>query len=152
MRLHARSLQTCPTLCDPTDCSLPGFSVHGILQARILEWVAMPSSRAYSRPRKWPTLTSPALASRFFTIPLFLFLQLATYIHFPSLSGTTTDFASIFAPVNYPLYKSQGGFFAPLITYLGFQVPKESCMLWSFSTFNLIVTFVDMTLFWNYCQ
>ena len=32
--------QLCPTLCDPTDCSLPGFSVHGMFQARILEWVA----------------------------------------------------------------------------------------------------------------
>ena len=35
----AKLLQSCPTLCDPVDCSLPGFSVHGILQARILEWV-----------------------------------------------------------------------------------------------------------------
>ena len=35
--------QSCPTLCDPTDCSLPGSSVHGILQARILEWVPIPS-------------------------------------------------------------------------------------------------------------
>ena len=42
--------QSCPTLCDPTDCSPPGSSVHGILQARILEWVAMPSSRGSSRP------------------------------------------------------------------------------------------------------
>ena len=33
--------QSCPTLCEPTDCSLPGSSVHGILQARILEWVAI---------------------------------------------------------------------------------------------------------------
>ena len=47
----AQSLQSCPTLCDPMDCSLPGSSVHGILQARILEWVAMPSSRGSSRPR-----------------------------------------------------------------------------------------------------
>ena len=39
--------QSCPTLCDPTDCSPPGSSVHGILQARILEWVAMPSSRGW---------------------------------------------------------------------------------------------------------
>ena len=39
------------TLCDPMDCSLPGFSVHGILQARILDWVVMPSSRGSSRPR-----------------------------------------------------------------------------------------------------
>ena len=42
---HDRSLQSCPTLCDPMDCNLPGSSVHGILQARMLEWVAMPSSR-----------------------------------------------------------------------------------------------------------
>ena len=38
----AKSLQLCPTLCDPMDCSLPGFSIHGILQARTLEWVARP--------------------------------------------------------------------------------------------------------------
>ena len=37
----AKSLQSCPTLCDPMDCSLPGFSAHGILQARTLEWVAI---------------------------------------------------------------------------------------------------------------
>ena len=40
--------QLCPTLCDPMDCSPPGCSVHGILQARILEWVAMPSLRGPS--------------------------------------------------------------------------------------------------------
>ena len=40
-----------PTLCDLEDCSPPGSSVHGILQARILEWVAMPSSRGSSPPR-----------------------------------------------------------------------------------------------------
>ena len=39
--------QSCLTLCDPLDCSPAGFPVHGISQARILEWVAMPSSRAY---------------------------------------------------------------------------------------------------------
>ena len=37
----AKSLQSCPTLCDPKDCSLPGFSVHGILQARTMEWAAI---------------------------------------------------------------------------------------------------------------
>ena len=46
-----KSLQSCPTLCDPLDCSPPGSSVHGILQARILEWVAMPSSKGSSQPR-----------------------------------------------------------------------------------------------------
>ena len=43
--------QWCPTLCDPMDCSLPGSSVYGILQARILEWVAIPFSRGSSHPR-----------------------------------------------------------------------------------------------------
>ena len=49
--LHWGSLQSCPTLCDPMDCSPPGSSVHGILQARILECVAMPSSRKSFWPR-----------------------------------------------------------------------------------------------------
>ena len=55
----------CPTLCDPMDCSLPGSSVHGILQARILEWVAISFSRGSSWSRIEPA--SPALAGRFFT-------------------------------------------------------------------------------------
>ena len=45
------SVQLCPTLCKPMDCSPPGSSVHGVLQARILEWVAMPSSRGSYPPR-----------------------------------------------------------------------------------------------------
>ena len=45
------SFQWSWTLCDPMDCSLPGSSIHGILQARILEWVAMLSSRGSSQPR-----------------------------------------------------------------------------------------------------
>ena len=40
--------QSCPTLCDPTDCSPPGSSIHGILQARMLEWVAISCSRVIS--------------------------------------------------------------------------------------------------------
>ena len=47
--------QLCLTLCDPVDLSLPGSSVHGILQARILEWVAVPSSRGSSEPVIEPT-------------------------------------------------------------------------------------------------
>ena len=43
--------QSCLTQCDPMDCSPPGFSVHELLQARILEWTAMPSSRGSSGPR-----------------------------------------------------------------------------------------------------
>ena len=52
--LHITSLHaylSCPTLCNPMDCSPPGSSVHGTLQARILEWVAISSSRGFSQPR-----------------------------------------------------------------------------------------------------
>ena len=44
--------QSCLTLCDPMDCNLLGFSIHGILQARILEWIAISFSRESSRPRE----------------------------------------------------------------------------------------------------
>ena len=58
--------QSCPTLCDPIDCSPPDFSVQGILQARILEWVAILLSRGSFPPRD-RTHTSH-IAHRFFTI------------------------------------------------------------------------------------
>ena len=45
----AKSLQSCPTLCDPMDCSLPGSSAHGIFQARVLEWVAITFSLSLLR-------------------------------------------------------------------------------------------------------
>ena len=47
------SLSRVQVFCDPVDCSTPGSSVHGISQARILEWVAIPSFRGSSRPRDW---------------------------------------------------------------------------------------------------
>ena len=56
----------CPTLCNPSDCSPPGSSVHGILQARILEWVAVPFSRRSSQPRDQTHVS--LIASEFFTI------------------------------------------------------------------------------------
>ena len=43
--------RSCPTLCDPMDCSISGSSVHGIFQARVLEWIAISFSRESSRPR-----------------------------------------------------------------------------------------------------
>ena len=57
--------QSCPTLCDPMDCNPPGSSVYEILQARILEWVAIPFSRGSSQPRDWTQVS--CTAGRFFT-------------------------------------------------------------------------------------
>ena len=58
--------QSCPTICDPLDSSLPGSSVHGIPQAGILEWVAIPFSRGSSRSRDWTQVFGTA--GRFFII------------------------------------------------------------------------------------
>ena len=52
--------------CSPMDCSPPGSCVHGILQARILEWVAIPSSKGSSRPRDWTSVA--CITGRFSTI------------------------------------------------------------------------------------
>ena len=58
-KVKVKSL-SCPTLCHPMDCSLLGSSIHGIFQARVLEWVAMPSSRGSSRPRDWTQVSQAA--------------------------------------------------------------------------------------------
>ena len=57
--------QSCPTRCNPMDCSLPGSTVHRIFQARILEWVAISSCRRSSWPRDWTQV--PCIAGRFLT-------------------------------------------------------------------------------------
>ena len=54
MYIHVSEVaQSCPTLCDPMDYSLPGSSIHGIFQARVLEWVTISFSRGSSQPRDW---------------------------------------------------------------------------------------------------
>ena len=51
MKVKVKGAQSCPTLCDPMDCGPSGSSVYGILQARILEWVAIPFSRGSSQSK-----------------------------------------------------------------------------------------------------
>jgi len=58
-------LQSCPTLCDPIDCGLQGSYIHGVIQARIVEWVPVPSSRGSSQPRDGATIS--CIAGGFFT-------------------------------------------------------------------------------------
>ena len=79
----AKLLQSCPTLCNPVDCSPPGSSVHRILQARILDWVAMPSSRKSSWPRNWNHISCGV----FTTEPLrkHLYIHIYAYIYISSV-------------------------------------------------------------------
>ena len=79
----AQSLQSCSTLCDPMDHSLPGSSVHGILQARILAWVAVPSSRGSSQPSEIEPRSSTLQVDSLPTVVMhsytFLFLIMSTF-------------------------------------------------------------------------
>ena len=66
--VRAKPIQLYVTHCNPRDCSPPGSSVHGMLQARILEWAAMPSAGDLPDPGIEPTsLMSPAFSGGFFT-------------------------------------------------------------------------------------
>ena len=66
--MHAELLQLCLTLCNPMDYSPPGSSAHGIVQARTLKWIDMPSPGDLPNPGiKLASLMFPALAGKFFT-------------------------------------------------------------------------------------
>ena len=68
--MHGCLLQSCPTLCDPMNCSLPGSSVHGILQVRILEWVAISSSKGSSQRRDQTCISCDSCIAGGFFYPL----------------------------------------------------------------------------------
>ena len=110
--MYAKSLQSCPTRCDPIDCSPPGSSVHGILQARILEWVAVPSPRGSPDPGIEPeSLVSPASAG-VFTTSTTLYDGLNGYT-----SQNSTSFSSLCASHH------------PLLSETSHQDSKTCCYL-----------------------
>ena len=99
-RARANSLQSCQTLCDPMDCSSTVSSVHGTLQARMLEWVAIHSSRGSSWPWTEPaSLAPPALAGRLFALvwPINADCVVAACL---ALSGTARLAASLSIPIS----------------------------------------------------
>ena len=79
---HAHA-QLCPTLCDSMVCSLPGSSVHGILQARILQWVAMPFSKGFFQPRDQTCISSVGrwILYHWATCKPSIYTYIHTYIH-----------------------------------------------------------------------
>ena len=100
--MRVKSLQLCPTLCDPMDCSPPGSSVQRILQAGILKWVVLSFSRGSSQPRDRTHVSmSPALAGRFFTIS-------ATWEAQGPLEWVATSFSIHTLRSRYKWYHSRG--------------------------------------------
>ena len=94
--------QLCPTICNPMNYSPPGFSVHGILQARILEWVVLPFSRGSSPPkdRNWVS----CIASRFFIIWAIWEARYILYCHKlifpPETSSSNGLWGQLYTPIN----------------------------------------------------
>ena len=95
--------KSCLTLCDPMDCSLPGSSVHGICQVRILEWVVVPFSRDFANPRIKPT--SSELAGGFFTTEL---LGRPMISNMFSMEGKTSiEYFSLFLITSYQIIRER---------------------------------------------
>ena len=108
--LHMLSLQSCPSLYDPTDCSPPGSSVHGILQARILESLVMPSSKWSSQTRNQTCVSQIfCVAAGFFTAELQGKPPWSpSHIHFPGkpkshIAGVTLGNQPVFSSVCFPI-------------------------------------------------
>ena len=107
--------QSCPTLCDPMDCSPPGSSVHGIFQARELEWAAISFSRGSSRPR------DRTWVSHILCIVVYIWAsQVALVIkNLPANAGDIRDVASI------PGGRSHGGGHDNLLQYPCLENPMD---------------------------
>ena len=134
----AKLPQSCPTLCDPMDCNPPVSSDHGILQARILEWVAMPSSRRSSRPRDWThVLTSPALTDGFFTLQYCIGFAIhwhesATGVRVPHLKSPPTSLPIPSLRV-VPVHQPQAS------SIVHWTWTGDSFHIWCYTYFNAIL-------------
>ena len=95
--------QSCPTLCDPVDCSLQGASLHGILRARVLEWVAISFSRGSSRPRD-QTRVSRIAGARDYCIFLSTWKLISCHqvrtVHYIQFSTVAQSCSTLCVPMN----------------------------------------------------
>ena len=121
--MHAKSLQSCPTLCNPMDCSPPDSSVHEILQARLLESVAMPSSRGSSHPRGRTHIAYISCISRW----TFYFIFFTTNTTWEALFKSQPSQIAVLIPITV-----QG-------LHMFVQVPKlkDLCLTDEFLTFGV---------------
>ena len=116
--------QSCPTLCNPMDCNPPGSSVHGIFQARILEWVAISSSRGSSPPRNRTHVLFHLLYLQADSLPLSYLESFLFLIRYYQVRSNSPH------PASSPLVKEQFlGTTALLLTKRGCADPY-SYLLW----------------------
>ena len=112
----------CPTLCDPMDCSLWGSSVHGIFQARVLEWVAISFSRTSSWPRDWTPVS--CIAGRHFILYATREALGNNSQNLPQTAKTAVSYSQPKSPVYFNTYTTvkKSGKYLPLIL----SVPQEA--------------------------
>ena len=133
----------CPILCDPRDCSLTGFSIHGILQARILEWVVVPSSRGSSDPRNKPRDLVHLLHWQVDSLPLSRLgspRKRERTRHFPPavpmVCVTPATWVALH-PSRLPSIPSSGPSLAPLLLTSFYSCFPDSCLLYLYSRYSL---------------
>ena len=146
--------QSCPTLCGPMDCCPPRSSVRGILQARILEWVAIPFSRGSSWPRDW-TLVS-CIAGRFLPSepsgkPTFylkcksdvILLSFSFYHPHSRTQATYYYICAVAPPLPFQAHFSPG--FPDCLTVLSQVQSLTRVLSWLFTTARAVPHFVQLS-------
>ena len=133
--------QSCPTLCDPMDCSLPGSSVHGISQARTLEWVAIPFSRGPSWSRDQTQVS--CTAGGFFT--LWATREAPLSLHVPYFSCTNRCAVTCHQALNLHFSNGEGCYYFFLYLF-AIHIPSvSSCfvlfLIHSFVCFHFVLLF-----------
>ena len=137
-----RSLQSCLTLCETVDHSPPGSSVHGVLQARMLEWVGMTSSRGSSWPRDGTRISCDSCtADRFFTaephtgeaLDFFILCQSLSYVSRVDqwTNGVTSLHYSIYYHYSYVCPNALPPFVETLLFLLWVVLAPSSKISWS---------------------
>ena len=120
-----------PTLCDPMDCSLPESSVHGISQARILEWVVIPFSRGFSQPGDWTSISWLADSSPC-ELPYLLKYPLILYFFFTASSLSHITYL-LFIQQKYNLLRALDFFFFTVLLAPGNVPYVLKSIQWEFT-------------------
>ena len=127
--------QSCPTLCNPVDCSPPGFSLHGILQERILEWVAISFSRGSSQPRDRTQVSR--IAGRCFNVLVGHIIN-GYKLRFPGDSDSVTEIfkhTQNFKVQRTTLYSLPSSnnhqLKGTLVSTVSLLISYQSCIVWS---------------------
>ena len=131
MKVESSVAQSCLTLCNPMDCSLPGSSVHRILQVRILEWVAISFSRGSSQPRDQTRVSH--IVGRCFTIWATREISILEWAAFPFSRGSSQP------RDRTQVSRFAGRFFTSWATQEGLK--SRTCYFWYIWTFSMLFCF-----------